>query len=102
MSKSFWFTSILAILVSATLIVGFSPAAHAQKAAPDDNTASTYNTVPPQGGYYCPMGTGYPYISNSPEPGYKTGYVKRGGNRGSWQSGRQGYNGPQRMGCNWY
>ena len=50
MSKRIWFTSILVILVSATLTVGFSPAAHAQKAAPGENPASVYNTVAPQTG----------------------------------------------------
>ena len=101
MSKRIWFTSILVIMVSAALTVGLSPAAHAQKAASGDNPASAYNTVHPQAGYYCPMGTGYPNMTNSPKAGYRTSYLKRGGYRGSWDSGRQGYSGPHRMGCNW-
>lgn len=105
MRKRIWFISILVILVSATLAVGFCPAALAQKAAPADNPASSdnaYNTVPPPAGYYCPMGTGYPNMTSSPNPGYKNGYFKRDGYRDSRDSGRQGYRGPHRMGCNWY
>lgn len=102
MSKRIWFISILLILVSATLTVGFSPAAHAQNAVPGNNPASAYDTVSPQGGYYCPMGTGYPNMTNSPKHGYKTSYFKRGVYRGSWDSRRQSYSGPHRMGCSWY
>jgi len=102
MSKRIWFISMLLLLVSAALTAGFSPAAQAQNVTPVDNPASAYNNVPPQTGYYCPMGTGYPNMTNSPKPGYKTNSFKRGGHRGSWDYGQQGYSGPHRMGCSWY
>jgi len=102
MSKRFWFSTILVILVSAILVADFSPAARAQQGNPGDYPASAYNTVPSQTGYYCPMVTGSPYMTGSPQPGYKTDAYKRGGYPGSYYSGRRGYSRSYRMGCNWY
>jgi hypothetical protein len=92
----------LVILVSETLVAGFSPAAQAQQGKPGDYPADAYNTVPPQAGYWCPMGTGYPYLTDSPQSGHKARAYKRGGYPGARYSDRQGYSRPHRMGCNWY